>query len=262
MDALFNSFRIRPSENFKDRYAVGDFIESGGYSEIRVVIDKTSGVRYAGKFINARSYISNDAMKEMLDNEIYILKNYHHPNIINLVEYFSDDGVIILIMELADKCLIDVGRISMKEAVRITIDLCRAVDYLHSNGILHLDIKPDNIFLMKDGTVKLGDFGSAVFIDNCNNKHIVSTIDYTSPFMLKGDKCLKANDVWAIIVTLYTITTLRHPFGGNTEKDTMQNILSRKFKPHPSLNYIFETTFKSSVDDMPTTRDIINLLND
>lgn len=156
-------------------------------------------------------------------NEIEIFKSLKHPNLIHYIESFIYKNKLCIIMELADggdlsKVLKD--HISKQKKIdedliwNWFLQLCQALKYIHSRKILHRDIKCQNIFLMKTGQIKLGDFGiSKVLKDSLElAKTPLGTPYFLSPEICSGNKYNFKTDMWMIGCVLYELTSLHKPF--------------------------------------------------
>ena len=147
--------------------------------------------------------------KPFFQNEIESLKVLTHPNIVNLYEFFEEEDHGFLILEYCsggsmEKFIHENKRLSMDKVHEYIMELIDAVEYMHSNKIAHLDIKPENILIDKFGKIKLCDFGlSATFLSGISTSY-VGTYNYMSPEMkakLPYDPFQA--DVWAVGVTIY-----------------------------------------------------------
>jgi len=183
-------------------------------TEIHELIDLKDNLLYAVKITK------NKLFHESL-NEIEILENLDHPNIIKFIYGYQDTKYVYLITEL---CTMSLGKLindpslindkyitglPMKDALPIFKQILYALEYIHSKGIIHLDIKPNNIFIC-NGIVKLADFGFSV-----KNKHpskIIGTPLYISPELLTKKFVKNSTDIWSLGVTFYTILTNCNPF--------------------------------------------------
>ncbi|KAK9461527.1 kinase-like domain-containing protein [Lipomyces oligophaga] len=160
--------------------------------------------------------------------EIHVLKylqNYRHANIVDMLDYFEDD--INYYIEMAPHGIPGMDlfdyielRTDMEESECKTIffQVASAVHHLHKYGVVHRDIKDENIILDGEGRIKLIDFGSAAYIKNGPFSVFVGTIDYAAPEVLRGQSYSgKEQDVWAAGILLYTIMYKENPFYDSAE---------------------------------------------
>ncbi len=169
-----------------------------------------------------------------------------HPNIVAVYDAGEYEGGVFVAMEYVEggtlRERIAGGPLPVEEAVRIMIQVADAVHYAHKRGIVHCDLKPGNILLERDGTVKVTDFGLALWDearwsrrgDKCG------TPAYMAPEQVRGQlhHADGRSDIWALGVILYELLAGRRPFSGETNEALYEEILSREPKP---LRQIDET---------------------
>jgi len=177
-----------------------------------------------------------------LDNEIDILKNISHNNIVQLYETLEDNSAIYLIMELIKGSdLFDIsdylGTLRPSTVAALLTPLLGAISYLHSRGIVHHDIKPENIIIdYTQNTLKLTDFGSAKLCSKITEGAVGGTLNYLAPEVLlnmRGAKnvCEKAVDIWSIGILSYVLISGSHPFDSKKSNENILNrIIAGKFK--------------------------------
>jgi len=177
-----------------------------------------------------------------LDNEIELLKNISHPNIVQLYETLEDKSAIYLIVELIKGSdLFDVseslGSLSHSSVAALLTPLLNAISYLHSRGIVHHDIKPENIIIdYALNTLKLTDFGSAKFCSKNTEGAVGGTLHYMAPEVLMNMRgahktCDKAVDIWSIGVLCYLLISGSNPFDSKKNNENILNrIIAGKFK--------------------------------
>lgn len=182
--------------------------------------------------------------REEARNECKVLQQLNHPNIVRYIEHYELRGVLYIIMEyadggdLAEKIRASPGRMREDTIMYYFSQLCLALEYLHSRHILHRDIKTMNIFLMKNGAVKLGDFGISTVLRNTMGmaNTVCGTPYYFSPELCRNKPYNNRSDVWAMGVVLYELATGKHPFDGNSMTQLMQRIVRNSVPSVPS-NY-------------------------
>ncbi len=168
-----------------------------------------------------------------------------HPNIVTIFELGEVEGTHYIAMELVEG--LDLGeamapndRFTVEQKVRMVVDVCRGLDFAHRMGVIHRDVKPANIRLTRDGTVKILDFGIARFRGsemtdpNLTQQGLVlGTPSYLSPELVQGAKVDHHADMWAVGVILYEMLTGRRPFEAPTITSLIHKIVS---EPLPALD--------------------------
>lgn len=160
--------------------------------------------------------------------EIHVLKylqSYRHKNVVDMLDYFEDETNYYIEMAphgIPGMDLFDYIELRTDmdedECRSIFYQVASAIHHLHSVGVVHRDIKDENIILDGDGNIKLIDFGSATYIKNGPFSVFVGTIDYAAPEVLRGQLYSgKEQDVWAAGILLYTIIFKENPFYDGTE---------------------------------------------
>lgn len=169
--------------------------------------------------------LTKEKKYETLKNEFESLIKLRHPNLVQIydLEVVKTSGELFLTMEfLEGKNLLDTAPdLDESTLVEIIVQICRALDYIHSKGIVHRDIKPENLFIVKkDGKLraKLMDFGLAEVMTSPDSE-IGGTLSYASPEILRGEKATKKSDLYALGILLYRLSFGRYPFReGDTSK--------------------------------------------
>jgi len=171
-----------------------------------------------------RDQLDRSEVEEILarfQREAQAAGRLNHPNIVAIYEYGEDDGVAFIAMEFIEgaelKDALDANeRFPMSEIVRIMTQLLEALDYSHKNGVVHRDIKPSNIIMLKDGTVKVADFGIARVESSTLTQagSVLGTPSYMSPEQFMGQTVDGRSDLFSAGVILYQFLTGEKPFTG------------------------------------------------
>ena len=145
-----------------------------------------------------------------------------HPNIVNVFDVGDDNGVYYIVMELIEgitlkEYISKKGRLSVKEATSIAIQVSMGLEAAHSHGIVHRDVKPQNIIISMDGKVKVTDFGIArAASSNTINSNVMGSVHYSSPEQVRGGYSDEKSDIYSLGITMYEMVTGKVPFDGDT----------------------------------------------
>ena len=243
------------SSSFESQYKKKKILGEGSYGKAYLVEEIHSKKEYAMKTIT----ISGLNKKEIEDakKEAKILKNLDHPNIIHFKEVFIckfPKLTLNIITEFADGGDLSQKIEKQKELKtyfkeHLILDyftqICLALYHIHSHNIIHRDIKAQNVFLTKNGIIKLGDFGIAKNLANTWDlaKTVIGTPYYLSPEIINNKPYNNKTDIWSLGVLLYQLVTLRLPFDANNLPILSMRILKGKYKPIP-------TTFSKPLADL------------
>jgi serine/threonine-protein kinase len=211
------------------RYRITSRIGHGGMAEVYEANDIINKKEVAIKLIRD-DVMQNPVNLKRFENEATIAASLNHPNIVKVYNHGTVNGKPYIANEFVKgqdlKDVLDFrGRLSLEESLSIILQLVGALSYAHSRNITHRDIKPDNIFLLTDGTIKLGDFGIAE-ADGLNtesikkNGDIVGSVHYLAPEISKGKHATAKSDIYAAGVTFFELITGHVPF----DKDSAVNV--------------------------------------
>ena len=225
----------------KSKYEVIRTLGEGGYGRALLVRCRTDpSKRYVMKEVRLSALKPKE--REEARREAKVLAALRHPNIVQYVDSFEDGRNFYIVMEYADG-----GDLAQKiekrgrklfpeeEVLHDFIQIALAIKYIHDRKILHRDLKAQNVFLMKDGTVKLGDFGIARVLDNTAQlcKTQIGTPYYLSPEICEGKRYNSKTDIWSLGCILYELCALRHPFDAANINGLLMVIIHGKYKPIP-----------------------------
>ena len=251
-------------------YKVINEINKGSFSVIFLVEEKISQQKLAAKII-PKKYIVDKNMLYLIKNEIDILKSINHPNIIKFYQACSisnDDGeeYIVIITEYCKNgdlfdFIYNNGFENEYEKIDIFYRISKAIEYLHSIGIAHCDIKPENILLDENMNPKLCDFGFSKKIFALSNDIISGSIRFSAPELLTGENInfLKA-DIWALGMTFYFLSVLDFPFNAHNDKIAVFQITNGclSIDKSDSIHKLVNKCFKMNPDERATIKDILN----
>ena len=248
------------SPTFKNT-SISDFqylipIAEGGYGRIDIYKKKTTGDLYAIKTVNISS-IKEKHLSITLKNETIILNEINNDYVVKCYYIFKDHTNIYYVMDYMPGGdvykLLNINDLYEETIQYITAEVILSLEYLHSLGIIHKDIKPENILISKNGHFKVTDFGlstsevkynkysiieigdnNELFNENNNNNNIhenkiVGTLNYMAPEMFDSDSIITENvDYWALGVLIFELYTNEVPFYSNNNNETIDNIKQLK----------------------------------
>src|SRR5882757_7463834 len=220
------------------KYDVTDKLGEGGMGVVYKGIDPGIGRPVAIKMMTG-GFAENPDLLKRFQREAQSAGTLQHPNIVIIYELGTHEGSPYMAMEfIAGESLESMvsshKRMSLVEKTEIMIQVLEGLQYAHEHGIVHRDIKPGNIMLLKDGTVKIVDFGIARISDNSMTKtgQIVGTINYMSPEQFNGHVVDGRTDVFSAAVLFYEFLTGVLPFDGAETPSVILKILN---EPPPPL---------------------------
>ncbi|KAK6493911.1 serine/threonine-protein kinase Nek1 [Huso huso] len=252
-----------------DKYTQVNKIGEGSFGKAILVKSKQDGKQYVIKEINI-SRMSNKEREESR-REVAVLANMMHPNIVQYKESFEESGCLYIAMDYCEGGDL-FKRINIQKGVLFSEDqimnwfvqLCLALKHVHDRKILHRDIKSQNIFLTKDGTIQLGDFGIARVLNSTVElaRTCIGTPYYLSPEICENKPYNNKSDIWALGCVLYEMCTLKHAFEAGNMKNLVLKIIRGSYPPvslHYSydLRYLIAQLFKRNPRDRPSVNSIL-----
>lgn len=231
---------------FAERYKLEDFVGQGGMSLVYRAVDIRTGHSVAVKILKSE-YNSDKEFLERFQREAQAASLMSHHNLVNLLDVGVEGEYRYLVMEyVSGNTLKDIirqkGRLNYQTAIQITIRILSALQHAHDNGIIHRDIKPQNVLIHSDGHVKVADFGIARMTGSATigkGDTVVGSVHYSSPEQVSGSVVEATSDLYSTGVVLYEMLTGRVPFTGDTPVAVaMQHIQDA---PPPILDFAPET---------------------
>jgi len=207
---------------FGRRYRVTEHIGSGGMADVFKAKDEVLGRTVAVKVLD-RKYASETDFVARFRQEAQAAASLSHHNIVNIYDWGRDEDDYFIVMEYVRgtdlKSLITKhGAVDPDDATEWAIQICSALSAAHGYGIIHRDVKPHNIVLMPDGTIKVMDFGIARAGDSSMTQtgSVLGTAQYISPEQAQGRQLGPSADLYSLGIVLYELTTGRLPFEGDS----------------------------------------------
>uniref|UniRef100_A0A5F8HI69 non-specific serine/threonine protein kinase n=1 Tax=Monodelphis domestica TaxID=13616 RepID=A0A5F8HI69_MONDO len=252
-----------------DKYNKLQKIGEGSFGKAILVKSREDCKQYVIKEINISKMSSKE--REESRREVEVLANMKHPNIVLYRESFEESGSLYIVMDYCEGGDL-YKRINAQKGVLFPEDqimdwfvqICLALKHVHDRKILHRDIKSQNIFLTKDGTIQLGDFGIARVLNSTVElaRTCIGTPYYLSPEICENKPYNNKSDIWALGCVLYEMCTLKHAFEAGNMKNLVLKIISGSFPP-VSLHYSFDLRsllsqlFKRNPRDRPSVNSIL-----
>ncbi len=227
------------------RYEINELIGVGGMANVYKAFDNIDNRTVAVKILK-EEYLQNEEFTRRFKNESKAIAILSHPNIVKVFDVSFGDKMQYIVMEYIDgitlKEYIDgQEEFKWKEAVHFTVQILRALQHAHDKGIVHRDIKPQNIMLLPDGTIKVTDFGIARFSRQDmratrNTDKAIGSVHYISPEQARGEITDEKADIYSVGVMLYEMLTGKLPFEADSAVSVAIMQMQSEAKPPRQIN--------------------------
>lgn len=220
------------------RYEILELVGFGGMAVVFKAYDLLENRHVAVKILKDE-YLHNEEFRRRFRNESKAIAMLSHPNIVRVFDVNFSDTVQYIVMEYIDGITLkeyigQQGAVKWKETIHFTVQILRALQHAHDNGIVHRDIKPQNVMLLQDGTIKVMDFGIARFARE-NGRTVadkaIGSVHYISPEQARGEQTDERTDIYSVGVIMYELLTGQVPFDG----DTPVSIAIKQMQQEPAL---------------------------
>ncbi|PJF41648.1 MAG: serine/threonine protein kinase [Chloroflexi bacterium] len=200
---------------------------AGGMAVIYKAVDEMLGRTVAVKVLRP-SLTGEQAFLTRFRNEARSVANLMHPNIVTVHDVGSDGQTQYMVMEYVEgqdlkKIIRSTGALGVERTLRLAIQICHGIGYAHRAGLVHADVKPQNILVTKEDVVKVTDFGIAQAFSDTQPREKQSVVwgspHYFSPEQAKGEKPTPASDVYAIGIVLFEMLTGQLPYSGANQQE-------------------------------------------
>ena len=204
-----------------DRYEILDKIGTGGMSDVYKAMDHILGREVAVKVLK-QEFAEDVTFVTKFRSEAQSAAGLEHPNIVNIYDVGSENGMYYIVMEYVEGITLKTyiekkGQLNFKEAISIAIQVGRGIEAAHNKGIIHRDIKPQNIIISTEGKVKVTDFGIArATSSNTIHADVMGSVHYASPEQARNGYVDGKSDIYSFGIVMYEMVTGRVPFDGDT----------------------------------------------
>ena len=206
-----------------DRYRIKSRIGGGGMANVYLGYDIILKRDVAIKVL--RPEFANDPeFIERFDREAQAATSLSHPNIVSIYDVGEEDNILYIVMEYVDgptlkEYVMKNGPLQVEEALDIMEQLTSAIQHAHETGLIHRDIKPQNVLIDRNGKVKITDFGIAVALSATaltQTNSVLGSVHYLSPEQARGGKATKLSDIYSLGIVFYELLTGQLPFTGQS----------------------------------------------
>ena len=205
-----------------NRYELLELIGTGGMANVYKAKCHRLNRLVAIKILKSELAENADFRRRFRDESLAVAQ-LSHANIVSIYDVSSSQGIDYIVMELIDGITLKQymerrGKMDWREALHFITQIMRGLSHAHSRGIIHRDIKPQNIMVLRDGSVKVADFGIACLADAHQTlaQEALGSVHYISPEQAKGERLDARSDIYSAGVVLYEMLTGRLPFEGNS----------------------------------------------
>lgn len=247
------------------RYEIHELIGVGGMAYVYKAYDRVED-RWVAIKILKEEFSNNSDFLRRFRNESKAIAVLSHPNIVNVYDVSFGDQLQYIVMEYIDGITLkeyieQEGAIRWNEAVHFTMQILMALECAHEKGIIHRDIKPQNIMLLQDGTIKVADFGIARFLQSettTMTDKAIGSVHYIAPEQARGDYITDKADIYSVGVMLYEMLTGKLPFvADNAVSVALMQLQAKAVKPrelNPSIPLGLEQITMKAMEKNPADR--------
>ncbi len=224
---------------FDNRYEILELIGEGGMSIVYKARDQRLN-RFVAVKIMRDEMASDEEFRRTFCAEAHAVAMLSHPNIVAVYDVSHSDEIEYIVMELVDGITLRQymdrrGTLQWRETLHFTRQIARALSHAHERGIIHRDIKPQNIMMLRDGTVKVEDFGIAALENDAyeSNGEAIGSIHYIAPEQARGELPDARSDIYSLGIVMYEMLTAQKPYDGETIGEiAVKHINAAAVPPH------------------------------
>ena len=256
-----------------ERYKVIDKLGGGGMSIVYLAEDTILNRKVAIKAISIPPREKEETLKRF-EREVHNSSQLSHENIVSMIDVDEEDECFYLVMEYIEgptlaEYIHSHGSLSVETAIKFTEQILSGIKHAHDMRIVHRDIKPQNVLIDKNKTLKIFDFGIAKALSETSltqTNHVLGTVQYLSPEQAKGESTDEGTDIYSIGIVLYEMLVGEPPFNGETAvsiaikhiQDSIPNITTDKREevPHALSNVVLRATEKDKHNRYHTVQEM------
>lgn len=246
-------------------FLVGGLLGTGGFAKVYSVTDSRTGKLFADKVIEKRVFKEKRSAKEKVEKEITLHRQLDHRHVVKFLRHFEDRTYVHILMELCpSKTLLHVCRYRKKlgdiEVKYYIKQILLGLDYLHSRGVLHRDLKLGNMLLTENMTVKIADFGLACIMEENKSGSVCGTPNYIAPEVLHKQGHSTASEVWSVGCMSYALLCGAPPFETESVNSTYARITKGVFNLPPHLSAVSSEFIQAALVLQPGLRATVHSL--
>lgn len=236
-----------------ERYEIKNMLGHGGMAVVYEAYDIIEKKNVAIKILK-EEFLSNEDFIKRFNNESRAIAVLSHPNIVKIYDFSFGDQIQYIVMEIIDGITLKEyieqrKKLPWKEAIHFIVQILRALSHAHSNGVIHRDIKSQNIMLLRDGTIKVTDFGIAKLSDQetqTMTDKAIGSVHYISPEQAKGEITTEKSDIYSVGIILYEMLTGRVPF----EADNAVSVAIMQLQSNPKPPTQLEESIPEGLEEI------------
>ena len=246
-----------------ERYQIISRVGSGGMADVYKAKDQKLDRLVAVKVLKPE-FREDTNFVAKFGKEAQAAAGLSHPNVVNVFDVGEGRGLYYIVMELVEGITLKAyitrkGKLSVKEATSIAIQVSLGLEAAHNRGIVHRDVKPQNIIISTDGKVKLSDFGIAKATNsNTITANVMGSVHYSSPEQVRGGASDARSDIYSLGITMYEMVTGRVPYDGDTTVAVAIKHLQEEMVPPsrytPDIPYSMEQIILKCTQKNPDRR--------
>lgn len=220
-------------------YVFGKTMGAGTFGVVRQARKLSTDENVAVKILLKKALVGNDVQLKMLHDELHILSKLHHPNVVGFKDWFETENKFYIVTQLAtggelfDR-IVKKGKFTERDAVKILVQILKAVEYIHSKNIVHRDLKPENLLYLdkcEDSQLVIADFGIAKELKSGDELIFkgAGSLGYVAPEVLTTAGHGKPCDIWSIGVITYTLLSGYAAFVAETVEGFLEECTAHEY---------------------------------